>query len=291
MKQPGFGTLAQEGFSKARAMTKKHAKTFYFASRFLPHAKRNAAYAVYAVCRITDDAVDTATEASSSSNIHVIQEKIDAVYGGQALDDQLLLAFKETVESDNIPKQYFDELMAGMHMDLNKNRYENFNELYTYCYRVAGVVGLIMLKIFGSHYKEAEKYAVDLGIAMQLTNILRDIKEDFERGRIYLPGDEMERFGVSKDFIAGNKMNSDFIALLQFQIARARQYYQRSAKGIKMINNVLSRLVVCMMMEMYAGILNVIEENDYDVFSQRAHVTTAGKLGIAIKILFKGYYL
>jgi phytoene synthase len=176
-------------------------------------------------------------------------------------------------------------------MDLNKNRYENFNELYTYCYRVAGVVGLIMLKIFGSHYKEAEKYAVDLGIAMQLTNILRDIKEDFERGRIYLPGDEMERFGVSKDFIAGNKMNSDFIALLQFQIARARQYYQRSAKGIKMINNVLSRLVVCMMMEMYAGILNVIEENDYDVFSQRAHVTTAGKLGIAIKILFKGYYL
>jgi len=148
-----------------------------------------------------------------------------------------------------------------------------------------------MLKVLGSHNQEAEKYAVDLGIAMQCTNILRDVKEDFERGRVYLPKDEMERFNVSENHIAEEKIDRNFIGLLKFQIERAREYYENSTKGLKMINNVVSRVVVCMMKDLYAGILNAIEEIGYNVFSRRAHVNTVGKLVIALKVLMKREYL
>ena len=291
MKQSKTNSSIQDGFKEAKVLTKKCAKTFYFTSRFLPKDKQNAAYAIYAVCRITDDIVDNNEILSGSINLSAIRGKIDSVYNRTELTDNILLAFRETVNKYKIPKKYFDELIEGMYMDLNKNRYENFNELYIYCKRVAGMIGLIMLKIFGSHNQEAEKYAVDLGIAMQCTNILRDIKEDFERGRIYLPKDEMKRFNVSENHMAEEKVDRNFIALLKFQIDRAREYYENSAKGLKMINSVMSRVVVCMMKELYAGILNSIENIGYNVFSQRAYVNTAGKLVIALKVLMKKEYL
>lgn len=291
MKQTKTNSSIQDGFKEAKILTKKSAKTFYFASRFLPKDKQNAAYAIYAVCRITDDIVDNNEILSGSMSLSAIREKIEFVYNRIKLTDSILLAFRETVNKYKIPKKYFDELIEGMCMDLNKNRYENFNELYIYCKRVAGMIGLIMLKIFGSHNQEAEKYAVDLGIAMQCTNILRDIKEDFERGRIYLPEDEMKRFNVSENHIAEEEVDRDFISLLKFQIDRAREYYENSAKGLTMINSVMSRVVVCMMKDLYAGILHSIENIGYNVFSQRAHVNSAGKLVIALKVLMKKEYL
>jgi len=280
----------KEGYAKVRAVTREHAKTFYFASRFLPKDKRNAAYAIYAICRITDDTVDNDAIPSRSVNLRSIEEKIESVYRDTQLSDSSLLAFKETVNKYNIPRRYFDELIQGMYMDLNKSRYENFDELYTYCYRVAGVVGSIMLKIFGSHHQEAERYAIDLGIAMQLTNILRDIKEDFKRGRIYLPKDEMERFNMSENHISEEKVDESFIALLKCQIGRARDYYNSSAKGIKMINSMMSRFVVCIMKDIYAGILTSIENNGYDIFSHRAHVDTGKKLCGALKVVIGREY-
>jgi len=277
----------KNGFIQARAITKKHAKTFYFASLFLEPDKRYAAYSIYAICRISDDAVDETNSHTNPKNLVTIKQRIDSVYNNSPLNDDVLLAFKHTITNYKIPKDYFDELIKGMYMDLNKNQYKNFDELYTYCYRVAGVIGLIMLKIFGYNHLEAEKYALDLGIAMQLTNILRDIKEDYKKQRIYLPQQEMNRFQVSEDHIRKERLDENFISLLKFQIKRARDYYATSTLGITMIEDAQSCFVVWAMKDMYSGILNAIEKNNYDVFSKRACVSKLQKIIILLKILYK----
>ena len=279
------------GFKKAESITKLHAKTFYFASRFLPEEKKRAAYSVYAICRLSDEAVDENMGEEKLKNLTKIQAKVDAVYSNRELKDNLLLAFKHTVNKHNIPKVYFDQLIEGMYMDLKHNRYRDFKELYSYCYKVAGVIGLIMLKIVGYTDLDTEKQAIDLGIAMQLTNILRDIKEDALRGRIYLPQDELQKFAAEEGDIFSGILNERLILLLKFQIERARQYYQNSAPGIKSIGDYRSRLVVCLMKEMYCGILNEIEKNSFNVFAQRAYVKTNAKCAILFKTILRGQYL
>ncbi len=278
-------------FAKAGAITKKFARTFYFASHFLPQDKRNAAYSVYSICRLSDESVDTSSEKSREENLIRLKQKIEAAYADSALNDGLLEAFRLTVKNYGIPKKYFDELLKGMYMDLRKNRYENFDELYLYCYRVAGVVGLIMLKIFGYRDGSAENYAEKLGIAMQLTNILRDIKEDLEIDRIYLPRCELEQYGIPEKDLFARQANEKFINLLKFQIARARRYYKESLTGVKLITSPASRFVVLAMNEIYGGILNSIEKNNFDVFARRAYINNAQKIMIALKILSRGRYL
>jgi len=203
----------------------------------------------------------------------------------------VLLAFQDTIHRYAIPRRCFDELIEGMYMDLSINSYETFDELYQYCYRVAGVVGLIMLKIFGAASPAAEDRAVELGVAMQLTNILRDIREDYERGRVYLPREDLRRFGVSDDGLRDGIVDDKFKALMAFQISRARDYYQQSSAGISMIADRRSRLVVCAMKDIYGAILQAIEKNKCDVFSVRAHVTTREKLMLLLGILVKGEWV
>ncbi len=277
-------------FNIAREITRKNAKTFYFASRFLPLEKQRAAYSVYAVCRISDDSVDSIQNPNPLSKLNKIDEKIALAYKNEVDTAGPLYAFQDTIKKYAIPKQYFDDLIKGMHMDLRKKRYLNFDELYQYCYRVAGVIGLIMLKIFGVESDKADGYAVDLGIAMQLTNILRDIKEDFENGRIYLPYNEMDRFGINEQYISESKIDDNFTSFMNWQISRARQYYQRSSEGIKLLKEQRSRLVVHMMKDIYAAILKAIEKNKYNVFSKRVRVSTFNKSLMALKILIKGEY-
>jgi phytoene synthase len=278
----------ESGFREARQITKIYAKTFYLASRFLSKAKRQAAYAVYAICRISDESVDDLKNSAGLQALAGIKENIEAAFGAGDLDKNLLLAFRKTVNDYKIPKKYFDELVEGMSMDLQETRYHNFQELENYCYRAAGVVGLIMLKIFGYEDRRAEKHAVDLGIAMQLTNILRDIKEDFQRGRIYLPLEELQRFGVLENDISGAKTGENFKELIKFQINRARRYYAESESGIKLINDSSCRRVVRIMKELYSEILSKIEKNDCDVYSQRASVNNLERIGIVLKILLGG---
>ncbi|MFC1658284.1 phytoene/squalene synthase family protein [Candidatus Omnitrophota bacterium] len=287
MKIPVEEELTKQGFAQAAAITRQYAKTFYFASHFFPKDKRYAAYSVYAVCRISDESVDSALDQRHAQNLAVINEQISAVYENRQLKNNLLLAFKQTVNKYRIPKNYFDDLLAGMRMDLEKNRYRDFSELETYCYRVAGVVGLIMLKITVSDNREAERYARDLGTAMQLTNIIRDIRQDYLMGRIYLPQDEMSRYAVTEEQIGREKLDENLINLLKFQIQRARQYYASSLEGIAMINDSSCRRAVSMMREIYAAILQSVEGNGYDVFSHRACVGSFDKLRIALKVLFK----
>ena len=273
----------------ARRITRENAKTFYFCSRLLPRDKRYAAYAVYAMCRISDDTVDIHSQGSLS--LKGVEAKLNSAYSYGNPNDPLIAAFKKTVETYNIPREYFDELIKGMYIDLEKSQYNNLDELNDYCYKVAGVVGLVMLQIFGYSNDDAKIYAADLGRAMQITNILRDIKEDFDRGRIYLTREDMEYFKVRKEHIRDSILDKNFIALIKFYIGLARQNYYASQKGIKMIRDARARIVVRAMSSIYAGILKSIEKNGYDVFSRRAYVNTTKKLWLLVKILLKGRYI
>lgn len=279
----------RNGFRQAKAITEKYARTFYFSSLFLPKEKKYAAYCVYAICRISDESVDN-TRIDNAESLKKIRDNIDAVYAQSPLKKDLLIAFRDTVSKYNIPKQYFSELIDGMYMDLNKNSYDTFEELKDYCYKVAGVVGLIMLKIFGYSNPKAEQYAVNLGIAMQLTNILRDIKEDFGRGRIYLPREEMKKYGISADTLAKEKIDDNFKNFLKFKISQAKEYYANSLAGIKMVDTLYSRFVILAMNELYAGILIDIEKHDCDIFSRRAHFNLAQKIIVVSKIMLRGQY-
>jgi 15-cis-phytoene synthase len=274
------------GFRKAKAITKHFAKTFYFASHFLPLEKKKAAYAIYAVCRLSDESVD-ADSNKRSLCLDTIREKISQAYNTQQLNDDILYAFSSTVKQFGISRRYFDELINGMNLDLHKCRYESFEELYAYCYKVAGVVGLAMLKVFGASGAESERHAVELGIAMQLTNILRDISEDYKRGRIYIPQVELQMFKVTESDIADACINADFTALMKYQIQRARAFYLNASKGIKSIKDLRSRIVVLIMKEIYSKILDSIEENKYNVFTRRAHVKLSAKLITALAVLFR----
>jgi phytoene synthase len=284
----------KQGFQKAKEITRKHAKSFYFASLFLPPQKRNAAYSVYALCRLSDDSVDSLL--AKPAGLERLKTSINSAYEGSHDSSPLLAAFSYSVNRNSVPKKYFDSLLKGVAMDLTQKRYSNFDRLYCYCYKVAGVVGLIIAAIFGlreekSELEQATSAAVSLGVAMQLTNILRDLREDYSLGRIYLPQDEMHRFKVSEEQIACGTIDENFIRLLNFQIKRARQYYQSSKPGIKLLSGRRCRLVVCLMKDIYSGILNSIEKNKFDVFTQRAQVNFWGKLKLTLRTLLKGEYL
>jgi phytoene synthase len=287
MQNTGQEAILEAGFRQAKEITQKFAKTFYFASPFLSKERRRAAYAVYALCRITDDYVDANDRDTASQKLSKINRDIETAYAKGPLEDPLLLAFRHSIENFNIPKEYFADILNGMYMDLNKNRYADFDELHDYCYKVAGVVGLIMLQIFDASAQEARPYAADLGVALQLTNIIRDIKEDYARGRIYLPQDEMQRFGVSQEDIVSQKLDQNLKALLKFQIQRARQYYCRSLAGLNFIKNKNSRFLVLAIKQMYAAILDTIEKKEYDIFAGRAQVGSFRKIAIISGILLK----
>ncbi len=281
--------MINQGFKKAQAITKRNAHTFYITSLFLPREKRLAAYAIYALCRLSDESVDSMhlNLDQKQQELENIQEQINQAFGPHPIEKPLLLAFRETVTKYQIPKAYFDELLKGMSMDLTKDRYETFEELYQYSYRVAGVIGLMMLKIFESNDAQAEQCAVDLGLALQLTNILRDIQEDFARGRIYLPQDEMSQCQIDENDIANKNVDKNFKDFMRFQIKRARDYFLKASQGIKLIKNPRCQLVTFLILEFYAKILKKIEENNFDVYRQRAFVPMIERIPALFYLLYR----
>lgn len=269
-------------FAAARAICRRHARTFYFASFFLPHRKRQAAYAVYAFCRLLDDAVDRSPD-GAERRVDEFERMLARLYVGDVPsgDDEAssaLRAFAATVRQYEIPQAYFRDLSAGCRMDLTIDRYATWAELEKYCYHVAGVVGLIMSCIFGPIDEPTKRQAVAMGNAMQLTNILRDVKEDLGRGRIYLPREDLDRFGVDESDLAAGTVNDRFRSLLRFEIDRARSLYRAGAEGLCRLAADGSRGTASAMAVIYAGILDAIERQDYDVFSRRAHLTFAQKM-------------
>lgn len=261
-------------------MCRRHAKSFHFASHFLPRDKRYAAYAVYAFCRTMDDAVDCAPPGQAEAALHAFCRRLDDVYAGRldvAADDPLR-AFESVVREYGVPQRHFLDLADGCRMDLTVTRYADWPALEGYCYRVAGVVGLIMSRVFRLPDPAAEPRAVAMGNAMQLTNILRDVREDWERGRVYLPQGEMARFGVTESDLAAGRVTDGFRSLMAFQVTRARALYADGAAGLASLPPDGSRGTAAVMSTVYGGILDDIERRGYDVFSGRAHLSTARKL-------------
>ena len=269
-------------YGQAAAATAAGSKSFFFATRFFPPDLARAAHAVYWFCRYTDDLVDECEtleqgrwdlEAWTDALRHGINEDGNS-------DHPVLRVFLHTAAQYRIPLEYAFDLIDGMRMDLNGTRYRNFEELRLFCYRVASVVGLMMCCVIGFEDEEdrarALPHAIDLGIAMQLTNILRDVGEDLERGRIYLPFDEMAQFGYSEDQLKANIRNDSFGRLMKFQVERAREYYARGNAGIGMLNK-RGRFAVKVASDVYREILVRVEKSDFCVFEQRAIVPSAQK--------------
>ncbi len=273
-------------YEYCRLVSWKHAKTFYFATHFLPKQKRTSVYAVYALCRYVDDLVDRSEDKFSRSSLtkeNIVsllsqwRADLDVCYTGEVLDNPIMLAWHDMLKRYTIPKSLPMELIDGVCMDLTTSHYESFDQLYVYCYKVASVVGLMTAEIFGYESQAALDYAVKLGIAMQLTNILRDVGEDAQKGRVYLPKEDLVRFGYSEAELQQGVINENFAKLMQFQIERARRFYAESDKGIPMLTKD-SRLAVRLSRVNYSKILDSIEKNGYDVFSRRAYVSLTGKL-------------
>ncbi|MBL8016445.1 MAG: phytoene/squalene synthase family protein [Ignavibacteria bacterium] len=267
-------------FEECRDYTRTFAKSFYFSSFLLPKEKRAAAYAVYTFCRYADNIVDSGTNAAEDirSRFTELNSFLDEVYDSSSAELLHNSAFAQTVKTYSIPRKYFSDLIEGVCMDTELKRYNTFAELENYCYKVASVVGLIMTEIFGYSHKAALPYAVYLGKAMQLTNILRDIKEDYRMGRIYLPDDELKCFEYTEDDIRNERMNESFAMMMRFNIDRARAYYELSTHGFPYLTNDGSRTTVVLMYKIYSSILSEIESYGYDVYSGRRYVSTAEKL-------------
>jgi 15-cis-phytoene synthase len=274
-------TDAQEAYAYCREVTRQHAKNFYYAFLFLPKAQRDAIYTVYAFCRYCDDiADDDHTLTSQRALLQHWRQELDKCYAGEPTH-RITQALQRTVAHYAIPKHYFEELICGVEMDLAIQRYATFSELEQYCYRVASVVGLACLPIFGANHAGVQSYARNLGLALQLTNIIRDVKEDAERGRIYLPIEDLQAFQYSETDLLQQRYTAAFIALMHFQQQRAVEYYQKAATCL--LPGDRARLIAPeIMAAIYRTTLRKIVRHRYNVFRGRTSLLTLQKVLIAL---------
>ncbi|MCG6866034.1 MAG: presqualene diphosphate synthase HpnD, partial [Thiogranum sp.] len=254
--------------------------SFYYSFLFLPAAQRRAIVALYAFCREVDDIVDECSDRDiARRKLDWWREEVDACFAGNA-GHPVTRALQPVLQQYNLPAEYFQEILDGMTMDLDRQRYESFSELALYCHRVAGVVGLLSAEIFGYRRRETLKYAEALGTAFQLTNIIRDVREDAARGRIYLPLDEMREYRVNPQNILGGFPADNLSALLEYQARRARDYYARALSLLPEEDRYAQRSGL-VMAAIYRALLNEIEADGYRVMQQRIHLTPLRKLWIA----------
>lgn len=279
-----LGRDGEKLYEQAAEATRDGSKSFYFATRFFPRDLARAAHAVYWFCRTTDDLVDeNADRHQAELDLESWAVATQAALAGRLVQHPELRLFARVVRDYGIPHEYPLELIEGMRMDLRCTRYRTFDELRVFCYRAASVVGLMMMHVIGYSGRAAE-YAIDLGIALQLTNILRDVGEDLERGRIYLPAEEMERFGYAESDLLRRVHNAQFVELMRFQRERARRHYDASMPGIALLHP-QGRFAVEIAALIYAAILRRIEANGFDVFSRRAVVPPVEKYWITARTL------
>jgi 15-cis-phytoene synthase len=269
-----------EAYECCRRVAREIARTFYYGSLFLPREKRRAAWALYAFCRMADDMADE--PALFPQPLAALRSWRAALYDAYAGRPRgpVMLAWADVLRRFPVPIAPALELLDGVEMDVRGVCYDTFEELRGYCYRVAGTVGLLMTPVLGHTpgvCDEATACAADLGIAMQLTNILRDLGEDAARGRVYLPAEDLARFGYAREELLAGVRNPAFARLMQFEIARAEEYYARGLGGVCLLD-ADSRLAIALSGALYRAILDRIRRNGYDSFTRRAHVSTAAKL-------------
>jgi 15-cis-phytoene synthase len=267
-------------------ITYQNSRTFYMASSLLPLEKRHAVRALYAFCRVSDDLVDRG-ETDATEQLAAWRQR--TVMDVNSASDSVALAWSDTRRRYHIPPLFADQLLEGVSKDLDRVRYNTFDELTEYCYGVACTVGLMSMHITGYEGREAFPFAIRLGVALQLTNILRDVGEDWRMGRLYLPKEELDAFGITEDDIASGQVTESWRRFMRFQIERARRLYSASLPGIKLLNSD-GRFAIAAAAELYQSILTHIEENDFDVFHQRASLNKWGKLRRLPGIWFRAKY-
>ncbi|KXK57363.1 MAG: presqualene diphosphate synthase HpnD [Chlorobi bacterium] len=291
-----MGNLAVIDNEYAAMVTQQSRTSFYYSFSLLPRDERQAMHSVYAFCRYADDIIDEDDVAEEGTPVAAPEQRIarkrerlnrlraevERCYNGESRHP-ITRSLSAAVKRFKIPKQYFLTLLDGVEMDLVKNRYETFEELREYCYGVASVVGLICIEIFGYKYEETKEYAVNLGIALQLTNILRDVKSDAERGRIYLPLEDLRAFGYSESDLLENRYTLPFIELMRFQTRRAREYYGRARAALRPDER-RTMFAAEIMDAIYYRMLEKIELNEFDIYRRKISVRTPHKLWIAFKL-------
>jgi phytoene synthase len=260
--------------------TLKSGSSFYFSFLFLPESQRRAMNALYAFCREVDDVVDECSDpALARVKLQWWRDEVDRWFAGRA-QHPVSLAIQGLGSEFDLPREYFQEIIDGMEMDLDRRRYADFGELGLYCYRVAGVVGLLSTEIFGYQDRKTPRYATELGLAFQLTNILRDVHEDAQRDRIYLPQDELQRFGVSEDDILMGQINDNVGALFAFQAERALGYYDSALEKLPLAERYRQRSAL-IMARIYRETLQRIIDEDYPVMRKRVSLPPWKKLWLA----------
>jgi phytoene synthase len=268
--------------ASATAITRSSNSSFYYSFSLLPRQKREAIHTVYAFCRTTDDIVDE--ERDEEKKMALLQkwrtELEKALRGNSAFP--LLNQLSVTATRFHIPVEHFYELIRGMEMDLSKTRYGTFEELREYCYLVASSVGLMCREIFGYRNESTREYAINLGIALQLTNILRDIKDDAKRGRIYIPQEDMTRFGYTEDDLLNSRYTPQFVELMRFECQRASSFYDLAREALQDEDKRFF-FPARIMWSIYAHTLNRIVASDYNVFERRISISKFLKLLITFR--------
>jgi len=262
-------------YKHAERVTAHHSKSFNFASGFLPEEKRAAVRALYAFCRTVDDIVDESKDGERESQLDYWRGMVE---NASFLDNDLVAAaWEDTLTRYHIPRHYALQLVDGVNRDITQSRYQTFEELATYCYGVASTVGLMSMYIVGFNSNDAVPYAIKLGVALQMTNILRDVGEDFSNGRLYLPREELAFYSIREQDIADGVVTENWRQFMKFQIERTRQLYAESWEGVKMLERE-GQFAIGAASVFYQGILDEIEKNDYNVFTRRASLGAVGKI-------------
>ncbi len=279
----------ESAYEFCRQVTAEYSKTFYLGTLLMPKEKRQAIWAIYVWCRRTDQLVDgPEAEFTTLDTLDRWEKNLESIFASYPIEHPDV-ALVDTLKRFPLDIQPFRDMIAGQQMDLKRDRYETFDDLYLYCYRVAGTVGLMSNAVLGvepnvgtSPWRKEEKNhipteeAIALGIANQLTNILRDVGEDAERGRIYLPLEDLRRFNYREEDLFNGVINENWRQLMRFEIERAQGFYAQAERGIRNLSRD-SRWPVWTALMLYQGILDVIERNQYDVFNQRAYVPKTEK--------------
>ncbi len=278
-------------YNFSRKVARESGSNFYWSFFFLPRVKRNGILSVYAFSRMVDDAVDEAVDPTEAGEqIALWRSRLKACYNGYLyghveprIDHPLLPELADTIRRFHLPEKYFLDLLTGIEMDLEKKRYGTFSELETYCYHVAGTIGLLCNRLFGVPKKvEGEQYANLLGTAFQLTNIIRDVGTDAKRGRIYIPLDEMRRFGVTEAGILQGSKSEDFHRLMDFQAKRAEEYFQ---EAFAVLSDDLRRRIVPaeIMTAVYYRILQKLRKENFPVYEKKVSLSVPEKLRVVLR--------
>ena len=284
-KDPEF----KAGFKFARLSTAHHSKSFYLTSRLLPRDRQWATFALYAFCRYIDNLADVPRNRSQGElleELHQFEQELQRAYRTGESQHPVIQPYILVARQYGIPIEYPVDLIRGAQMDMEDVTYETFEDLYLFCYRVAGVVGLMMTHLLGYKDESAFEYAEKLGVAMQLTNILRDVQEDMQMGRIYLPTEELNTFGVTEADIKQQRMTPAMRQLMKYQVDRAWSYYDAAQDGIPLLER-NTQFAILAASRIYSGILRKIEGRDYNPFLGRVFVPKLNKFGILFQELVR----